>query len=71
MPTNKQYNLVVENMQSTVVASYELDKSKREKFYQSEAELEKAFINQLKDQAYEHLSITNEEGLILNLRKQI
>ena len=71
MPTNKQYNLVVENMQSTVVASYELDKSKREKFYQSEAELEKAFINQLKDQAYEHLSITHEEGLILNLRKQI
>ena len=71
MPTNKQYNLVVENMQSTVVASYEPDKSKREGFYQSEAELEQAFINQLKDQAYEHLPITSEEELISNLRKQL
>jgi len=39
--------------------------------YQSEAELEKAFIKQLQEQAYEYIKITNEEDLIFNLRKQL
>lgn len=67
---NNKYNLVAESTQSTVVAEYVSDK-KRVVSYQSEAELEKAFIKQLETQAYEYLSITSESDLILNLRKQL
>ena len=70
MPNNKKYNLVAENPQSTVVAEYTPDK-KRAAHYQSEAELERAFIEQLQSQAYEYLPITSENDLVLNLRKQI
>lgn len=69
MPNNK-YNIVAENPQSTVVAEYTPDK-KRASHYQSEAELEKAFIAQLQSQAYEHLSITSEADLVSNLRSQL
>jgi len=68
--TNNKYNLVVESPQSTVVTEYVSDK-KRVDHYESEAELERIFIEQLKTQAYEYLSITSENDLILNLRKQI
>ena len=64
------YKVVAENSQSTVVTVYNppVDRSKN---YQSEAELEKAFIEQLKTQAYEYLKISSEEELIANLRKQL
>ena len=39
--------------------------------YQSEAELERAFIKQLETQAYEYLKITSENKLVLNLRQQL
>ncbi len=70
MSANNKYNLVAESTQSTVVAEYIPD-GKRVANYQSEAELEKAFIEQLKTQAYEYLAITSENDLILNLKKQI
>lgn len=70
MSTNNKYNLVAESPQSTVVAEYIPD-AKRVSNYQSEAELESAFIKQLETQAYEYLSITSENDLVLNLRKQI
>ncbi|MBP8609836.1 MAG: type I restriction endonuclease subunit R [Syntrophaceae bacterium] len=70
MPDNKKYNLVAENPQSTVVAEYEAEYHTA-KAYQSEAELENAFIEQLKLQAYEYLPITSEAKLVLNLRKQL
>ena len=70
MPSNSKYNLVAENSQSTVVAEYTPDK-KRASHYQSEAELERAFIEQLGAQAYEYLNITSEAGLVQNLRKQL
>jgi type I restriction enzyme, R subunit len=70
MPVNNRYNLVAENSQSTVVAEYTPDK-KRAAHYQSEAELERAFIAELESQAYEYLSITSETDLVLNLRKQL
>ena len=69
MRVNK-YNLVAESTQSTVVAEYVPDK-KRVAHYQSEAELEKAFIKQLETQAYEYLNITSEDELVLNLRQQL
>lgn len=68
--TNKKYNLVAEGSQSTVVSEYLLDK-KRVSSYQSEAELEKAFIKQLETQAYEYLTISSENDLVINLRKQL
>ena len=56
--------------ENTVVA--ELDaKSNKTRAYESEAQLEAAFIELLKDQAYEYLPVTDEAGLIANLKVQI
>lgn len=66
----EKYGLVAENMESTIVAKYDSDKAKESK-YQSEADLEKAFIKQLQAQAYEYLPIHTEQDLINNLRKQL
>ncbi len=70
MPINNKYNLVAENTQSTVVAEYTPEKI-RATNYQSEADLEKAFISQLESQAYEYIRITSEADLIVNLRQQL
>ena len=70
MPTNNKYNLVAENPKSTVVAEY-ISSDERIAHYQSEAELESALIKQLETQAYEHISITSEADLALNLRRQL
>ena len=66
----KQYDLVAENPESTVVAEYQAEYA-REKSYQSEAELEKEFIRTLQSQGYEYLQIKSEEDLIKNLRVQL
>lgn len=68
--SRKIYGIVAENSQSTVVAEYTPEK-KRAEHYQSEAELERAFIEQLGSQAYEYLPITSEADLIANLRAQL
>ena len=65
-----QYNMVAENTESTIVAEYDAERSKESK-YQSEAELENAFIKQLQAQAYEYLPLHTEQDLINNLRKQL
>ena len=70
MPTNNRYNLVAENPLSTVVAEY-TSAYRTARSYQSEAELEHAFIVQLESQAYDYLPITSEADLKLNLRKQL
>lgn len=69
MPS-KHYNMVAESSQSTVMAEYAPDKV-RAKSYQSEAELEKAFITLLETQAYDYLPITSEKDLVDNLRAQL
>ena len=56
--------------ESTVVAEF-LPDGVRETSYQSEAELEKAFIKQLQLQAYEYLPLTSEADLVANLRLQL
>ena len=73
MPNNKKYNLVAENPQSTVVAEYYklADRVRDGVSYQSEADLERAFIKQLETQAYEYLAITSESDLVSNLRLQL
>ncbi|WP_374166544.1 type I restriction endonuclease subunit R [Arcticibacter sp. MXS-1] len=66
----KEYSLISENSESTVVAEY-ISGFKRETSYQSEAELEKAFIALLEQQAYVFLPIAKEKDLIDNLRLQL
>ncbi len=66
----KPYSIVAENTESTVVAEYQ-SLYQREVNYQSEAELEKAFIELLQTQAYEYLPLVSEQELITNLRKQL
>ena len=66
----EENKIVIENTQSTVVAKYEADEQ-RETDYQSEAALEKAFIELLQQQAYEYLPLHTEAELISNLRKEI
>lgn len=70
MSQHNKYKLVAENPQSTVVAEYTPEKARSES-YQNEAELERAFIEQLQAQAYEYLSITDENDLVRNLRTQL
>lgn len=70
MSTNNKYNLVAENPQSTVVSEYTPERVRAE-HYQSEADLEKAFVKQLESQAYEYLTITSEVELVANLRTQL
>jgi type I restriction enzyme R subunit len=56
--------------ENTVVAEFEVPARKSES-YESEAALEKAFIQLLQDQAYEYVNITMESELLINLKKQI
>lgn len=67
---SSDFRPIARSSESTVVAEFQPDKV-RETAYQSEAQLEKEFIRQLKSQAYEYLSITTEEKLIANLRRQL
>lgn len=56
--------------QSTVCSAAPKD-VKRSSSYQSEAQLEDAFIKQLCTQGYEYLVVDSEDDLIANLRKQL
>ncbi|MBP7670678.1 type I restriction endonuclease subunit R [Candidatus Gracilibacteria bacterium] len=67
------YNILSQNSESTVVAEYhkQVEMVREGSDYQSEAALERTFIDQLQTQAYEYLPITSEADLVLNLRKQL
>lgn len=65
-----EIDLIAENPQSTVIARYVKPDSVADG-YQSENELESAFIKQLERQGYEHLKIHSEEELVANLRRQL
>lgn len=56
--------------ESTVVTEFTPDPSTLAA-YQSEAQLEAAFIQQLVDQAYERLTITSDADLVANLRTRL
>ena len=62
--------MVAQCPESTVVAEY-TPAEVRSDFYQSEADLEKAFITQLCSQGYEYADIHDEKGLVANLRRQL
>ncbi|MFZ3130125.1 MAG: hypothetical protein WA125_03245, partial [Desulfosporosinus sp.] len=65
-----KYNIVAATNEATVVAEYIPD-SYRVVDYQSEAALEKEFINRLCGQGYEYINVTSEAALIANLRHQL
>lgn len=66
----RQYDLIAFSDESTVVAEYTPD-TKTADNHQSEAELEREFIETLVSQAYERVHITKEADLIENLRRQL
>ena len=63
-------DIIIENIDSTVVSSYESKRQKRTEF-QSERELENLFIKQLVSQGYEYLDAKNSNDLVLNLKAQL
>lgn len=64
------YNIVLAANESTVVTEYQPE-TKRSDSYQSEAALEKAFIDMLTQQGYERLRINSAVELVANLRHQL
>jgi type I restriction enzyme R subunit len=63
-----RYEPIALSSESTVVAEFSPDATGvREAVYQSEAALEKTFIEQLQLQAYDYLPLTSEAELIANL----
>jgi len=65
------YNIIASTDEATVVSEYVAESSVRSEKYQSEADLEREFINLLISQGYEYITVYNEDALIPNLRKQL
>ena len=66
----QRFDPIAVSSESTVVAEYS-QQDRKASAYQSEADLEKAFIALLKEQAYEYLPITSEQDLSTNLRTNL
>ncbi len=64
------YKIIVEQEHSTVMARYDVEPRAGEG-YQSEAKLEKAFVEQLMAQGYLRAMVKDEAGLLANLRQQL
>ena len=66
------YDMVMEGGRHTVLAEYTPEiNSYHSDHYQSEAQLEASFIEQLQKEGYEYLTIHHEEDLIANLRRKL
>jgi type I restriction enzyme R subunit len=65
-----RYELIAASAENTVIAEYIPDGT-TEAGYQSEAELEREFIELLSNQAYDYLSVGSEAELTANLRLQL
>ena len=64
------YKIIIEQEHQTVMAHYEVG-AKPDGGYQSEAKLEHDLIKQLQSQGYEYVQVKDEQGLLLNLRRQL
>ncbi len=64
------YEIIAESNESTVMAEYHSD-NERKSAYESEAELERAFIALLEKQGYEFKKIHKEQELKDNLKEQL
>lgn len=65
------YKIVASTDDGTIVAEYNPEDKAEGQKYQSEAALEKEFINILKEQGYEYITLSSEEDFIKNLRCQL
>ena len=65
-----QYNILASSDEATVVTEY-LPDTNTSAAYQSEAALEKEFIDLLGRQGYQYVTIHSEKDLVDNLRKQL
>lgn len=70
MSQNLRFEPIAVSSESTVVGEFEFEERKATS-YQSEAQLEQAFIDLLSGQAYDYVSFTSEDELILNLRRSL
>jgi type I restriction enzyme R subunit len=66
----EEYKVVIQQPESTVVSEYKSE-FQRQKEYQSEANLERDLIQQLKNQGYSFVKIHNNKDLVKNLRIQL
>lgn len=64
------YKIILEEKDQTVMAHYEVQ-PKPSEGYQTEAQLERSLIKQLASQGYEYVQVKNEDGLLVNLRRQL
>ena len=64
------YNMLISTLESTVVTEY-VKEDIPVYTYQSEADLEREFIQNLQNQGYEYLNIHNEKELIVNLKDKL
>ena len=69
-PAALDFDLMAQGGKATVCSVAPKDASRSDR-YQTEAELEAAFIRQLQRQAYEYASFASEAELIANLRHQL
>lgn len=69
-PVKKTYSILLEGPEATVCAEAPCA-SGAGAAYQSEAELEESLIAQLVSQGYERIKVTDQAGLVSNLRRQI
>lgn len=70
LPSDVTFDVMATGGQSTVCAVSPAQ-GPRSESYQSEAELERAFIKQLQRQAYEYVAFKDESALVANLRRQL
>jgi len=70
MSQNFRFEPIAVSSESTVVGEFEFEERKATS-YQSEAQLEQAFIDLLSGQAYDYVSFGSEDELILNLRRNL
>lgn len=70
LPKDVSFDLLATGGHSTVCSTAPINERKSES-YQTEAQLEKAFIEQLKRQAYEYIAPSSEADLIANIRIQL
>jgi len=66
----RKFEPIAVSSESTVVAEFDAA-IKRATSYQSEAQLETAFVELLEGQAYEYLRIASDDDLVSNLRNQL
>ncbi|MBQ9680776.1 MAG: type I restriction endonuclease subunit R [Aeriscardovia sp.] len=70
LSSGAQYRVMVDSDDYTVMSEYDA-KASGATGYQSEAQLEAAFIDLLQTQGYDYLAITSEADLLANLRAQM